>query len=279
MSYLISFLFVLLSFAASASPSESIELPQDADRKYEFGLALGYAVLPVYPGSSQSRSTILPAPVIRVRSKVLRSEREGGTRARFYHTKNFELSLSGGGFLPRSSDEIDRRIGMDDIDFTIELGPKLRFKVFDQGLNKIELNIFQRFAHRTDLSFLHYQGMLYGLGAQYVRRSRGLWPQIIFSVGSFWASNSYQEYFYEVGPSEVTASRAAFNAQSGYFKTAGTFVMRYEKNNWVLLGGARISDFGSNKNRESYLLDKKTTHSVFVTLGRYFYRSKSKAVD
>ena len=125
---------------ASASNAKFIEVSED-NRRYEFGLAAGYALLPVYPGSSQTRTAILPAPVMRIRSNILRSEREGGTRARFYHTDRLELSMNGGGFLPKSSDEIDRRNGMADIDFLFELGPKLRFKLYNTSLNKIEANM------------------------------------------------------------------------------------------------------------------------------------------
>lgn len=279
MGYKYIFLIFFAAAHAFASSAEFIEVPEDTGRRYEFGLAAGYAVLPVYPGSSESHTAFLPAPVIRVRSKILRSEREGGTRARFYHDDKFELSMNGGGFLPRSSDEIDKRNGMDDIDFMFELGPKLRLKVYQKKLNKLELNIFQRFAHRTDLKFLRYQGMLYGLGAQYVRSSAGLWPQMIFSLGAHWATNQYQDYFYKITPAEATSRRQAFDARSGFFKAAGTAVFRWEKKNWVIMGGGRLSDFGQSKNRESYLLDDKTTHSLFVTVGRYFYKSKSKAVD
>ena len=92
---------------------------------YELGIAGGLGELPDYPGSDQKRIRYLVLPYFIYRGKVFRSDQKEGMRARFIRNEDIDLDMSAAGSFPASSADNDARRGMPDLDWLMELGPRL----------------------------------------------------------------------------------------------------------------------------------------------------------
>ena len=95
---------------------------------YELGFAFIDAFVPDYPASDESRNHSYILPVGRYRGSVFKSDDEG-TRAEFYTDKNLRLNLSFSGSLPARSENNEAREGMSDLDFLVELGPRVQISL------------------------------------------------------------------------------------------------------------------------------------------------------
>ncbi|MDX1811200.1 MAG: hypothetical protein R3240_04585, partial [Gammaproteobacteria bacterium] len=89
---------------------------------WELGAAIGYAKLPYYRGSTQSRDVYLPLPLAMYRGPKV-SVDEDGARRWLFKTKYTKLDLSLGLGLPVPKDaQIESRKGMPSLQTLLEAG-------------------------------------------------------------------------------------------------------------------------------------------------------------
>lgn len=213
---------LLLLLGARGAAAQSLPVADDGPAparppKWEAGLAAFAIGMPAYPGSDEYRYLVMPAPYFVYHGRVFRADDEEGSRLRQILTPNVELDLSGGGALASDSSHSDARRGMPDLDYLVELGPKLRLS-FD-GLapsSKLILSLPAR-AVVSIGDDLGWQGFVFEPELAWQRggllhRRLGL----RLSADATFATHALQRYFYEVAPRYATPERPAYAAEAGY---------------------------------------------------------------
>ncbi|WP_043820678.1 MipA/OmpV family protein, partial [Rubrivivax gelatinosus] len=103
-------------------------VPAAAEPLWELGAGATVLRLPHYRGAADSSTWVLPLPWFVYRGEVLRADRDGA-RARLFETERTR------------SDDDDARRGMDDLEPTVEVGPRLRVALAKGADWKTELRL------------------------------------------------------------------------------------------------------------------------------------------
>jgi MipA family protein len=250
---------------------------------FEFGLGLGASFFPHYPGSDQMRLFVLPFPYGVYRGSFLRSDREGGTRARFFHSKTFELSLSAGGAFPVDSTNNVAREGMPDLGWMGELGPKLRIFLPAGHGQSIRLGLAARgvFASR-ELPTIEHRGWL-------------IEPELIFErsnvfmdrfdafagVSIYFSDRRFAGYLYEVTSAHARPGRPQYEAKAGYLYSGLSGGLSYrskdERQRFFVYASADLLHGAANET--SPLVKTKLNHVVGVAFLSTLFRSDRKVVS
>ena len=219
---------------------------------WEFGLGASALSLPDYRGSNHDGYYALPFPYLVYRGEFLKADRNG-IRGTFFDNDRVELNVSVGASLPVSSDKSPARLGMPDLQPTVEIGPSLDLNLWrtpDRG-TRLDVRLPVR-------SVITVNGGMQDIGWVFTPRVNldvadvaGLpsW-NLGMLAGPMYGSRRYHQYFYSVPSQYATATRPAFEAREGY---AGTqFLMalskRYPKYwlgafvRWDTLKGATFED-------------------------------------
>lgn len=230
----------------------SISLPTlgaEAYRHSRFEVGIGAVALstPDFPGSSNSNNQLLPFPYVKYRGNRLQVD--DGAEFRLFDTPDLKLAISGNGSLPSSADNPER-VGMNKLDPTVELGPSLEYRIKHSYTSSLWLELPLR-ASVTLTEDLDYVGL--------TTHPRIAWRlpahfkydwKLRFATGPVFSDSDYNGYYYDVGISEVSPTRAAYDAPQGYssFRTDFTYSRRIGEY-WLggffrhdLLSGSVIED-------------------------------------
>ena len=209
----------------SMSSAHSQELPL-----WELGFGAGALYLPFYRGVEQTRRYTIPFPYIKYRGEHLSID-EGGAHGQLFQTDDIKLELSLAGGIPVSSDGNNPRMGMPDLDPTIEMGPSLEVRFWRDADRRrsVWLNLPLRTAISVNIHKLAQQGWTFSPYIEYVVKSPhpGDW-KAGFAWGPLYADKEYHDYFYAVDPVFATPSRPTYQAQSGY--SGHRFTVSLQKN-------------------------------------------------
>ena len=268
----ISFTFFLLVISASsyAEALNSVDEP-----KWELGLGLGGLSLPHYRGSNQRAEYISPIPYIRYNGERFKVDREGG-RFYFYNSEEVKVDVSMAFALQVDSDDNQARAGMTDLEHIIEIGPRIQFNLYqsEDKSFRFRFALPLRTAFSTDFSETENIGWVLSPYLQLRYFNHG-WESAI-SVGSTWASEDYNNYFYKVAPQYETASRPSYNAQAGYSgsRITATFSKRFDKIFFGLF--ARYDNLSDATFIDSPLIRQKDSFTVGAVLSWVFKSSKTQ---
>lgn len=228
--------------------------------KLEFGLGPGWAQIPHYRGSDQTQTYVIPLPYVRYYGKRLRIDREGG-RYYFIEKENIKLDLSASFAPPVDSSDNRSRQGMADLDFVFELGPRVQFDFYESGDQRFKFRaaLPLRAAFTSDFNRTDTIGYVFSPYIQF-RFNFGLESSL--SLGPMWASEEYNDYFYEVSPQQATAERPAYNARAGYSGSRITLTSSYRWRKYWLglfmrydrLDGAVFNDSPLVKQNDSLMV-------------------------
>lgn len=189
--------------------------PQPLRPLWELGLGLAGVQLPHYRGSDEHHRYLLPVPYIVYRGDIFRATREGA-RAVLFDGSRFDFDLSVSGSAPTKSSENRTRRGMADLAPTLEIGPNLNVNLArgaEGGGWKVDLRLPARAVFAIDdgaeaigwtaspVLNLDWRAGGWNLGAQ---------------AGPLFGTRRYHAHFYSVGTADVTATRPAYEAPSGY---------------------------------------------------------------
>lgn len=246
--------------------------------KFEAGFAAGAFWLPDYPASERVRERTLALPYGIYRGDFIRADREGGLRGRFFKRDRMDLSLSASAAFPANSEDNESRRGMPDLDWIGEIGPKFIYFFVKSPLVSLNLSLPLRFVFSTD--FNHFQERGYTFNPEVQFRHRMIFDQSLIlsaSIGSTWATENLQDYFYEVQPEYALTQRPAFDARGGYLGSDLTLslVKNLNKNINLVVGVSQGRYVGA-KNRNSPLFKDHVTESYFLGLSWSLYSSQEK---
>lgn len=194
-------------------------IAQDTGKKTTWELGVGATTfsLPLYPGSSQRDTFIIPFPFFHIQSEYV--DIDEGIRGFFFESPDLRLTVSGDIGVPVDSQDSAARQGMPDLDAVLQLGPSLEF-VFSGGRrqpSEFRFELPLRAAIATDFS--SYQGLGWIIEPRLTYETlrpfdSGFNYQV--SAGLQFASEDYNAYYYDVAAEFATPERAAFTSRAGY---------------------------------------------------------------
>jgi outer membrane scaffolding protein for murein synthesis (MipA/OmpV family) len=234
--------------------------------RWEAGVGTVAANLPLYPGSSQTSSYVIPFPYLRIESEYL--DIDQGVKSKLFKSSNLRFSLSGGLGVPVNSADSNIRTGMPDLDLVLQLGPSLDI-VFDNDKTdarewRMELPL--RVAIATDFS--HTQNIGWLLEPRLVydsdRLRRAGWAYE-FTAGMRFATDKYHAYYYDVAPQYATPVRPAFESSGGYSGLFTDLIASWRKNSLIYFAWARYQYLGGSVYEDSPLVED--TSYIFVGVG------------
>lgn len=234
-----------------------------------------------YPASDQANDRVLAAPYAVYRGERFRLG-EGGLQALAFQNPRYRLALSVAGSLDANSEGNPLREGMPDLDFLFEIGPQLIVTLdergyADQSQGTTELALQLRAAFSTDFGGIDALGPVASLALSYERE--GLMDgrlDIGVEYNAVFADEKLHDLFYQVDPQFVTATRPAFDAESGYLGSdlslSGFYYLREDL---ALFSGVSWNSFANAANEDSPLFE--TDSSVNTWLGLIWRLRESTA--
>lgn len=258
------------------SPTAHAAVPQLS--KIELGIGLAAVRVPDYPGADQSTNYVLPLPFMVYRGERIQASRRG-ISGRLFTSEAAEIDFGLAGSLPVNSEDNDARRGMDDLDISGEIGPRLKLRLFDNGTDDIWLHLPIRAMASTDFSSGRYQGWKFAPGLRYIKRL----PKYTFISAQFetgYADSGFHDYFYGVAANEVIAGeRAAYQGKSGYTGSRlGVSVARWW-DNWRAFAGVSIVNVNGAAYDDSPLVRQASGLTFSAGFTWTFFRSKALASE
>lgn len=236
--------------------------------KAELGLGMFALSYPSYIGSKTTNILIGPYPHIRYRGDILTADKDGFA-GKFLTLYGIRMDLSFGGSLPSNSEDSNVRNGMENFDFSGEVGLKLVYSVYKKLHHEFELDVHTRAVISTDFSSLKYRGLVGNAGIKYTYDYKKF--ELILRTGIVFANERYNNYFYGVKEQYVTNTRAYYKADAGYNGLRNSIGISYQQNAWWL--GAYISHFNINNAVvvDSPLVETKDATYMGVSFAYIFY--------
>jgi hypothetical protein len=245
---------------------------------FEWGGFVGHGNTADYPASNEYRLRTLPVPYVRYRGDIFRTDDEDGTRFRMLSLHNFDLDFSFGGSFPTEGDNNQARLGMPNLDWTLEVGPRLLYYFLRSDKVTVRAGLPLRYSFSTTTFTTWKQvGSIFAPTLQFDFYHVGTENLNLYLMSDF---NYYNEgeanYFFEVDPQYQTADRAAYNAVAGYVGYNLSAAAKYEigKANFIL--GSRYSDYSDSANSQSPLHKTSVNWTYFVGFGWVFFESEQR---
>ncbi len=142
----------LLSFACTPGSAVAERLPL-----WEAGLGVAPVSFPLYRGSGDRESYLLPLPYLIYRGDAVRVDGDG-VRGLLVDRPRFSVDVSADGAVPVSSEDDGARAGMADLDPVFELGPSMKWLLHrDDGVS-VHLRMPIRAGLATDLRSVRHIG-------------------------------------------------------------------------------------------------------------------------
>lgn len=274
----------LLSAAGAATAAETGSAPETPSPAtpalplWEAGLAAGAGYVPDYPGADRSRTRGAVLPVFVYRGRVLRID-GGSIRGRLLETENWEFDLSATAAFNATGN--DRREGMPALDYLFGIGPQWIYKGLQSHAGRPTLHLKLRALMSTDLKDIDARGFSFDPELRWrLRGVAGTPASLTVSLQPTWASQKLHSYFYQVNPSEATATRPAYHARGGYLGTEAALTLSHRPArdlSWFVT--ARLMSLQGSANVASPLLRDRSNFSFGAGFIWTPWRSQAGAVD
>ncbi|MGQ4807544.1 hypothetical protein NKDENANG_00898 [Candidatus Entotheonellaceae bacterium PAL068K] len=249
---------------------------------WEAGIVAGGGWLPDYPASDENHFLGLALPRIIYRGRIFRAGDGGIVRGRLLRSERHEFDISLSGSFPVDSDKNNARIGMPNLDFLLEIGPRLNLTLAEVGLRgRFGVELPVRTVFSFDLDEVGYRGVVFH--PKLVYRHRDLFATGIglqLSGGPIFATEELMDYFYQVGERFVTPDRPAFNAEAGYLGSEFGMVASRKLTNRTHVGlTLRVGYYTGATNTDSPLFRSDVDVGLSLGFTWSIYQSKRRVID
>lgn len=217
-------------FSAAYAQTESKPL-------WEIGAGFAAIDFPMYRGSNERRSFLLPIPYFVYRGETLQVNRER-VRGLVFKSDVAELDVSVNGSVPAKG--AVARQGMPDLDPTLELGPSLNVHFYQSADKRTVFDLRMPLRGVIASDFHHVQGVGWLFQPQLdvdYRNIEGSGWNIGLVGGPIFADRRYHQYFYDVAPQYATATRPAYTASGGYSGMQFIFAFNKRDSDGHWMGG------------------------------------------
>lgn len=245
---------------------------------YEIGMGVITLNIPDYPGSDNNQFRVIPFPYGIYRGEYLRADDEG-TRARLLSSKRHEMGLSFGFNFPVKSENNPSRAGMQDLDAILALGPRILYRLIPGDENH-RLNF--QFAVRAVFSSnfgnrFRSEGLDFEPSFSYWYRWRKINTTFFSNLSFEFGSSKLNNFFYQVGPQDVTATRPGYKAKAGLIETAlAVGFGRTFCDNWFIFSGASWRNLNWAANKNSPLVETRNNIGFILGIVWTFYESDER---
>lgn len=248
------------------------------EMKPEWEIGAGFAAIdfPMYRGSNERRSFLLPIPYFVYRGETLQVNRER-VRGLVFKRDAVELDISVNGSVPAKG--AVARQGMPDLDPTLEIGPSLNVHLLYSAdkRNTLDLRMPLRGVLASDFKHVQATGWLFQpqLDVDF-RNIEGSGWNIGLVGGPIYADRRYHQYFYNVAPQYATATRPAYTAAGGYsgMQFIFAFNKRYKEDGHWLGGFMKWDDLKDAVFADSPLVKSKQYFTIGFAATWTFDRSE-----
>ena len=231
---------------------------------WEVGVVGAGGRLPDYPAADESHVQGLALPYVIYRGDVFRVGDRGAARGIVAKDQRFEIDLGIDAAFPVDSDSNDARDGMDNLDFLLELGPRITYSFLPNNpRNELDLSIAGRAVISTDGVNWRYQGLVVNPALVYRRNLFDRRMRGILSWGGLFGFDGINRYFYRVAPSEAQPGRAQFNPDDGYLGSEFSAGMSFNVTDRIrLFGGVQLGYWAGAENADSPLHRTDVSYTV-----------------
>jgi outer membrane scaffolding protein for murein synthesis (MipA/OmpV family) len=239
------------------------------EHKLELGIGVASLVYPDYIGSKSYQTLPLVFPYIEYYTPYLSIDKNG-INQKLFKNKNIKLDISVSGSLPSNSEDNKLRKGMDDLNFTFELGPKLSYMFYDKKKIKIFFDLATRAVFETNLKMLDTQGFVATSEFRIeIDPIKDL--EITIRSGARFADAKFHDYYYGVDRKFVTNTRDYYKASGGYSGYKNKIGATYKHNSWWY--GAYVSYYNIKGSvyENSPLIETKSACFGGFSLAYIFY--------
>jgi len=256
---------------------KEINLNPNIEKKNEYhlqlGLGAGYGIVPHYPASNQSSSKSIILPIIIYRGDILKSDQEEGTRAELFRHQELDINLSFGARFSNDSKDNIARTGMPNLNYIIEVGPSLNYKLFrERNKRMLTFQAPLRFTSETDFKYFNYLGLVFEPEIK-LQMFNFLVDKLKYtsSLSVEFYSDRVANYFYEVESKYATNDRFSYEAQPGLSTLTLGQSFTYDFNQFKLIAGVNFNNYSFSVNKNSPLYKSQNDYSVFTALAWFFY--------
>ena len=211
-------LCILLAALPGAARAQGTNADVTTEPKWEAGVFLGLARLPLYKGSAENRVYPLPVPYLIYRGDVVQSDRDG-VRGVLFNSARFESTVSISGHPPVDGAEGPRE-GMPDLPPLLEAGPALKWWPVGKRENwSFNVRLAVRATASVDADdglATRYEGWRSELSAVFSRYLADPRWRLGTSVSAEVGSVDYHRFYYDVPEAYAAADRSAYDAAAGY---------------------------------------------------------------
>lgn len=244
-----------------------------AKPKWEVGVAALGAYIFDYPGSRQNHMNAVLLPFGIYRSNLFNADQDG-LRGKLAKASRWELNLgASAGFSTRSNRNEDRQ-GMPDLDYILEFGPSLEYKLGVWDSSKLTAVGQARAAFAAGHDF-KYIGFTTEPQLVYEKRAF-LHPriQLRLNIASKFGFDGFNGYYYDVEPQYATAARPAYSSKNGYlYTTLGSRLFfsvtprlsLFESNQILLGNGSANGDSPLYKDNFNYAISVGFAYSLWMS--------------
>jgi len=271
--------FALASTAwAQSGPPEESSAEAAGRPKWEAGLAGGAGRVADYPGSDQTHTRAIVAPLLIYRGPVLRVD-QGGIRGRLIDRADWEFDVAAtAAFNARNN---DARQGMPGLDYLFGAGPQLVYRGWQRQDRGPSVHLKLRALMSTDFHRIDPRGTAFDPEVRWRLRPLAGSPTVLtLSVQPTWATRALHRYFYQVDPAYATPSRPAYEARGGYLGTDfGVGLSRRHGDSLSWFVSAHAMSLQGAANAASPLLRDKSSVSVGAGVVWTPWHSAERAVN
>lgn len=239
---------------------------------WELGAGVAGLQLPHYRGSDQSHGWLLPVPYVVYRGEIFKADRNGA-RAVLFETERVHFDLSLAASAPTRSDDNRARQGMADLRPTIELGPNLNLTMAEGAAWKLDLRAPLR-AAMTIESKPQVIGWIATPNLNLDLKRAAGWD-IGVQAGLQFANRRFNGHFYDVAPSEATASRSAYRSPGGYGGAQFTLAASRRDGGRFIGAFARFDNLSGARFEDSPLVRRSNHLSIGIAVSWVLARSST----
>ncbi len=240
-----------------------------ADPLWELGLGLAGVSAPLYRGSNQSQTFLVPIPYFVYRGEKLKVG-DGVIRGQLFDSEAIKIDFSAAANLPVPG-HANSRVGMPDLAPTVEIGPSLELDLDSRTDNSSGWSL--KFPLRLALSLKDFgrHGATFTPYVDYKSHYQG-W-QFAASAGPLFATQTYHDFYYEVLPQYVIPGRIEYHPAAGYSGSRLTFTQRRRLDNVWFGSFIRIDSLHGAQFGDSPLLQQR--YAVIVGFGVSWIMARS----
>lgn len=274
MKYFYHFIALTFCLALNWNVTSAEPVTTSTSSQWELGIGASLMDIPLYPGSSTSKTYLVPIPHLLYRSDYV--EVDNGIQATFLKTQSVRVDISADFGVPVNSDESTLRQGMPDIDLVIQLGPSLEVTIdggrFEPSHTRIELPF--RAAIATDFGSADHVGWIFEPRLTYeTRRPERTGFTYLLSGGLRFATDDYIDYYYAVDEQFVTIDRPAFNPDGGYSGLFVDVIANWRTSDLIYFAFVRYQNLTGTEFEESPLVEQDDYFFIGAGLTWVFARN------